>query len=659
MKVINRLIFLILIQSTFYNAQIDSLYIESIVNNSKLKDPKLSRYFKISDSLFLVSKKQQKAFIEQVNRRAKIKGNKFVEAHSSNTLGLWYEFLGLYSDAYNWFNQALKISEETNDYSIKFNALSNLGTLYYYMNNFEKSLDYQNKALKLIKDKLNSSKNYSRITSVYINMGGVYGRMNKLDLARNYFLRAFDYYKQDPEKDSITKAYIYNNIASTYINAGDLKTSENYLLTAYNLKINYGGDDEKASAYKNYGDFLKSKKQPEEAKKMFAKSITFYGNSLSEDVRACFESMAQINMELKNYKEAYEYLKLVNKTNNYLDSIGQVNEIGNNEIRMELRQKSVKDSVQNQIQLNLKEEKLVQKKRESYFGVFILIIVSAFAFLFYRRFKLTQKQKVEIEFQKKVVDVKNREITESINYAKNVQDALMPNVNDLSKLFKESFITYLPKDIVAGDFYWWHDFADTGKKKVLIAAADSTGHGVPGAMVSVVCINALNRAVNEFGRIKPNEVLDRVNIIVNETFSKNNKQINDGMDISLLLVDYDEGMVYWSGANNRLIYFVNEQLIELKPDKQAIGKSEIKKPFHLHFMPLVKGNVYYLFTDGFSDQFGGSKNKKMGFAQLRNLMLQNYNKPMLEQGKYFEAIFIDWKNNLEQTDDVTLLGIKV
>ncbi len=317
------------------------------------------------------------------------------------------------------------------------------------------------------------------------------------------------------------------------------------------------------------------------------------------------------------------------------------------------------DSLQNLAQLKVRDIELAQKKKESYYGIIALIIVAGFAFLFFRRYKLSQKQKAEIEFQKSTVDLKNKEITESINYAKNVQDALMPNAGELSNIFKESFVTYLPKDIVAGDFYWWHDFSDQGKKKTLIAAADCTGHGVPGAMVSVVCINALNRAVNEFNLEKPNEVLDKVNFIVNETFSKNNKHINDGMDISMLYVDYDNSVINWTGANNRLIYFKGEELVEVKPDKQAIGKSEIKKPFSFNSMPLVQDTIYYLLTDGFHDQFGGDKNKKLGIAKLRSLMIDHCKKPMHEQAVIFESTFRSWKNNLEQTDDVTLIGIKV
>jgi serine phosphatase RsbU (regulator of sigma subunit) len=243
---------------------------------------------------------------------------------------------------------------------------------------------------------------------------------------------------------------------------------------------------------------------------------------------------------------------------------------------------------------------------------------------------------------------------------------LIPDEAHLKKYFPEFFILYEPKDIVAGDFYWWHFLGEQsilGSRQstvdaVLIAAADCTGHGVPGAMVSVVCINALNRAVNEFHLSEPKDVLMKVNELVNETFGKNNKNVNDGMDISLLLIDLKRSEIKWSGANNRLVYF-DKELKEVKPSKHSIGKSFVDKKFEQFQMTLEKGVTYYLFTDGFADQFGGSKDKKMGFATLRKVMEENAKLPMGEQSTVFKNTFKDWKKGFEQTDDVTVVGLRV
>ncbi len=640
-------------------AQTDSAALEKVVNAAVVKDPQIKYFVHASDSLEKVSKYLYKVFLLKVNQKAKENGDIYLEGMCINYQGLWYLNLGLYSDAYNYLNKALQHFEKTNNQKGVLNVYTNMGNLYYYLNQPKKALEYSLKALELNKENFKRPENYFRAVNVYLNLGSMYGVSGNLDLAQNCFFKALEYYKISPEKDTITRAYILNNIADTYFYKGDVENAEKYGLTALGIKLKYGTLNDKADGYKAYATFIE-KKKPKEALDMFIKAEKLYDKDpVCDNMKQNYLELSEINERLKNYSEAMRYLKLANKTETYLDSIGKASEIGIKETRNELRKKSVNDSLQNQIQIKVRDVKLVQKKRESYLVILVLVIVSAFAFLFYRRFKLSQKQKAEIEFQKKMVDEKNKEITESINYAKNVQDALMPNAAELSILFPESFVTYLPKDIVAGDFYWWHNFTVNGKQKILIAVADCTGHGVPGAMVSVVCINALNRVVNEFNLLAPNEVLDKVNILVNETFSKNNKHINDGMDISLLLIDHDKMTVNWSGANNRLMYFEKGKLMEIKPDKQSIGKSDVKKPFVVHSIPLIKGTSFYLLSDGFHDQFGGERSKKMGFANFRTLLLDNYEKTMQVQGKNYEEAFKKWKKDLEQTDDVTLIGIKV
>src|ERR1700752_4293569 len=186
-----------------------------------------------------------------------------------------------------------------------------------------------------------------------------------------------------------------------------------------------------------------------------------------------------------------------------------------------------------------------------------------FSFFLYRRFKITQKQKTVIEEQKALVEIKNKEVEEkqheiidSITYAKRLQQAILPSLAAVKEQLPNSFVYYQPKDIVAGDFYWMH----TTKEAVYIAAADCTGHGVPGAMVSVVCSNALNRAVNEFNLIDTGLILDKTRELVIETFEKSDSEVKDGMDISILRIQNTQGgqkEIQWSGANNSLWYILN------------------------------------------------------------------------------------------------------
>lgn len=297
-----------------------------------------------------------------------------------------------------------------------------------------------------------------------------------------------------------------------------------------------------------------------------------------------------------------------------------------------------------------------------------IVFVTLLIFLGIRLFKQNNlKYQKEIEEQKKMVEEKNHEITDSINYAKRIQEAILPPNAFIEQHLPQSFILYKPKDIVAGDFYWMEVIEQNNSKLILIAAADCTGHGVPGALVSVVCSNALNRAVNEFSLHSPGEILTKTRELVLETFAKSESDVKDGMDISLLAIHYNAGeltKIIWSGANNPLWYTrsLNEsetELAELKAHKQAIGKTENPSPFPNHELNLKKRESVYLITDGFADQFGGEKGKKFKYKALSDLLIRTQHLSMFEQKKELEKVFDIWKGSLEQVDDVTIIGIRL
>jgi serine phosphatase RsbU (regulator of sigma subunit) len=285
---------------------------------------------------------------------------------------------------------------------------------------------------------------------------------------------------------------------------------------------------------------------------------------------------------------------------------------------------------------------------------------------------LIQKQKLEVEHQKELVEEKNKEITDSITYAKRLQDAILPPIASISKCFPQSFVLFKPKDIVAGDFYWLEIVkSQNNTERVLIAAADCTGHGVPGAMVSVVCSNALNRSVKEFNLHEPGLILDKTRDLVLETFEKSDKDVKDGMDISLLSIEKNvenDISIKWAGANNPLWFIQNGTWNEIKANKQPIGKTDYPVAFTTHELTLQKGDSLYMFTDGYADQFGGPKGKKFKYKQLNDLLGSHSHLTFMEQRDRLNTIFEDWKNwqasgvsktGLEQVDDVLVIGIKL
>lgn len=266
------------------------------------------------------------------------------------------------------------------------------------------------------------------------------------------------------------------------------------------------------------------------------------------------------------------------------------------------------------------------------------------------------EQNATLEHQKAEIEEKTNDILDSIKYAERIQTAILPPQDELDRIFEnENFVLYRPKDIVSGDFYWAERFGD----EVIFSAVDCTGHGVPGAFVSIVGFNALNRTVNEFNLKKPGQILDKLTDLVVETFSKSESQIKDGMDIALCNLNYTSNKLTYAGANNPLIMVRNGELIEYKANKQPIGEFQNRVPFETHEIDLQKGDCFYIFSDGFADQFGGPKGKKFKTKNLKQLILDNNHLSMKDQMAKFQEEFDKWKGDFEQLDDVCLIGVRI
>jgi serine phosphatase RsbU (regulator of sigma subunit) len=258
-----------------------------------------------------------------------------------------------------------------------------------------------------------------------------------------------------------------------------------------------------------------------------------------------------------------------------------------------------------------------------------------------------------LEQQKEEIFQRNKEIRDSIEYAKRIQNAILPPLSSFQKNLPNSFVLYKPKDIVAGDFYWMEKIED----RILFAAADCTGHGVPGAMVSVVCNGALKRSVREFGLKEPGEILDKSRELIVREFDKADEDVKDGMDIALCSLEGRK--LLYSGAHNPLWILRNGELIETKANKQPIGKFENIQPFNTHTFELEKGDLIYVFSDGLADQFGGPRGKKFKAKSIRKLLLEINELSMDQQKDAVDKAFEDWKGQFEQVDDVCLIGVRV
>ena len=278
------------------------------------------------------------------------------------------------------------------------------------------------------------------------------------------------------------------------------------------------------------------------------------------------------------------------------------------------------------------------------------------------------KQSNEITAQKHQIEEKNQEILDSINYAKRIQDAILPSAELTKKLLPKNFIYYQPKDIVSGDFYW----VDETDSHIFWAAADCTGHGVPGAMVSVICHGALNRSVHEFNLVDPGKILNKTRELVIQTFAQSGQNVKDGMDISMCVKEKSSGKVFFAGANNPVWIIRQGQpdndkatelngfwLDEVKGNKQPVGVHYDQKDFTSKELTLNQGEIIYLFTDGFADQFGGEKGKKLKYKNLKKIFLELATTNLPDQELELKTIFDNWKGGFEQLDDVCVIGVRV
>lgn len=247
------------------------------------------------------------------------------------------------------------------------------------------------------------------------------------------------------------------------------------------------------------------------------------------------------------------------------------------------------------------------------------------------------------------------ELTDSISYAKRIQKAILRNPNFIKELFPESFILHKPKDIIAGDFY----MAEKFDNKIIFAVADCTGHGVPGAIISVVCHTAIKRAIRRVGSLDPAAILNETRKLIIETFAGSDEDIKDGMDIAFCVFDPITNQLDFSGANINLHYFQNDVLNIVKANKQPVGQHINFLPFTNQTVQLNKGDSVYLFTDGYPDQFGGPKGKKFKHKQFRELLHNATHLNTNEQYTLIKQAFESWKGDLAQVDDVCVMGIKL
>jgi serine phosphatase RsbU (regulator of sigma subunit) len=310
---------------------------------------------------------------------------------------------------------------------------------------------------------------------------------------------------------------------------------------------------------------------------------------------------------------------------------------------------------ENQIKL------LDQEKKMQQYGLvlsaIVLLAVIFISFFIYKAYQNKKQANVLLEEQKKVIEEKNREVMDSINYAKRIQTAILLPEQELQKHFTDIFVLFKPRDIVSGDFYW---FSQSAQNKI-IAVADCTGHGVPGAFMSMLGYESLQDVALKESIATTSDALKSLDKKITDTLNKSDRSFRDGMDLALCAFSNSGNKLQYSGANRPLIHISDGKLTEYRPDKNTIGGDidNIEKLYSTKHIEYKKGDMFYLFTDGFADQFGGEKGKKFKYRNLQSVFQNLSALPLKEQKRSLEKTFESWKGSLEQLDDVCVIGIRM
>ncbi len=570
-------------------------------------------------------------------------------------LAVLEEIQGDFPKALDMNLKVLKIYEKENlDKSAIGTLYSNISVILYNMNHLDRAYSYNKTAFE-IGEKINNSR---IIANAYGNFGALLTKKNDFKKAIKNYKLAINYFQKDNNLNSI--AACYNNIGNSFSALNFLDSAFLYYQKSLEIRVILDDRNGIMSLKTNLSSIYIKKGNPDKAIKL-AKEALIESLALStrNETKNLYEHLAKAYSMKKDFGNAYKYQNLYIAIKDSIFSQETTTQIA----EMSSKYESGKKESQILLLKKAKEIQEVENKKQKVISITLIvgfILVLTFSIFIINRLLIIRKQKTIIESQKHLVEEKNKEITDSITYAKRIQSAILPQPKLVKEYFKESFILYKPKDIVAGDFYWFEVIDDL----IFFAAADCTGHGVPGALVSVVCHNALNRSVKEFNLKKPSDILDKTREIVISEFEKSDEDVKDGMDISLCVIDLKSNLLNWSGAHNPLWILKKNSLglvevFETKANKQPIGKFAFAKPFTNHEIQLFENDEIYISTDGFQDQFGGAKGKKFKASEMKEILILNSHKTMNEKLNLLDQTFENWKGELEQVDDVCIIGVRL
>jgi tetratricopeptide (TPR) repeat protein len=580
-----------------------------------------------------------------------------------NNIGLIYHDQSNNPKAIQYSLKALSILETMNEPYLTANTLISIGNIYRDQKDDAQALDYFKQAL----EKQQAANSTEGIAIVNSDIGLVYMDQNDYDKALRYFNKSLTILKQIDAEGDIGDCYSY--IGDAYFAMGDMKKSEENERKA--LEVFKSTDDQEGMSdalndigkiYAAEGKYPASLKIEEQALAI-AKDID--SRRLIGDINS---QLSEDYEKTKQPEKAFQAFKIAEAIKDSLNDIENSRKVIQSQLAHQFEKEQQAQAAAQEKKDAIASEESRRQKSLLYFVIGTLVLVILFAIFMVNRFlvirqqkKIIVEQKDLVENKNKIIEEKNKDITDSIHYARDIQRALMPGEQEFKEKFPESFVLYMPKDIVSGDFYWMSEKDD----KALFLAADCTGHGVPGALMSMIGVSLFNETVGKKDIIEPGNILKEVRKGIIDTFKQkgDTQKHRDGMDAALCSIDMKTLKAEFAGAYNPLWIIKGSSptgIIEVAPDKQPIGVQEGQRStFTTHDIQLEKGDTVFLFSDGYADQFGGPNGKKFKYRQFQELLLSITKQAMSEQKNILEERFKEWKGTLEQVDDVLIIGIRV
>jgi serine phosphatase RsbU (regulator of sigma subunit)/Tfp pilus assembly protein PilF len=625
------------------------LYAECLYNKAYLESQIM--HYTLAESMFEEAIDQLDQLIQNSQSMHLAERSKKLKAEVIAGIGAIYLDKGYFSIALKNFIESQKIkdgliksgfideSETAGDYF-------NIGMVHFEMYNYDKAMEYLNKSLQISKD-ANDSLGMAKCRN---NIGLAEFKLNRIDHALKNFELTLEFALKNDIP--ILQAQVYNNMADCFIRKGDYEKAELYL--AKSIIIAQKLSNELGVAYIKLGFselYIKTKnykKAVQNAEDAIAISKKYELTALEKEG---YEKLYRVFKLMGNYKTALEkHIKFKELEDSLFnkEKTGQIAEM-EAKYQAEKKQKEIDNT---KLVLAERNAELQKKRNESYiyFGLLLLLFISI-VFIY-----INSKHKQKIA---KLIQNQNKRITDSIEYAKRIQTAALPTENLLSQIFREHMVIYKPLQIVSGDFYW------SIKKDnfSVFAVADCTGHGVPGGFIGMLGISILNEVSGNFDLKRPDLILEEMRIILKKSFDQKGliDEQKDGIDIALCSIDQNTGTLYFSAANSLGFLLRKGQIIDLEPVMNPVGIYPKEIPFMLQTVSLEPDDSIYLFTDGYTDQFGGkgSKSKKYTLQRFKELLIKNDQLPLIEQKRIFETAFEEWKNKNVQIDDVLIFAVKI